>query len=276
MSIDLNKAVSSVGIVLTKREMTKVPVLAVCAAIDFSPSMRDTFRSGIVQDTLDRILAIAIKFDDDGELPVFLFSSDSVQCDEDLNISNRKDYLIKHERKNRQDLWDGTSYEPAMQQVCDIAVEYEINADIVTTKVPDSWLIKLVKHITRPILFTIDAIFHTDLITHITLNSNKRVIEHGTSKKIKPTMCFFITDGESFDERDTLALVERTKNAGIFWVMVGVGSQKFQFLERLANFNHVSYIKLASLNISDNELYEQIISEKAVKWLNTNVSGDAK
>lgn len=265
MSIDLNKAVANVGIVLTKREMTEVPTLAVCAAIDFSPSMRETFRSGIVQDTLDRILAIAIKFDDDGELPVFLFSSESVRCDEDLNVNNRSNYLTINERVNREMLWDGTSYEPAMQQVCDIAVqEYEINVK----EFPKALTVKLAQFMLKPFLWLFDTWFKTSL-----LSVKTKIV---SSKAPKPTMCFFVTDGESFDENETLRLVERTKNAGIFWVMVGIGNSKFPFLEKLAKFEHVSYIKLASLNISDNELYEQIISEKAVKWLNTNVSGDNK
>lgn len=272
MSIDLNKAVANVGIVLTKRQMTEVPTLAVCAAIDFSPSMRETFHSGIVQDTLDRILAIAIKFDDDGELPVFLFSSESVRCDEDLNVNNRSNYLTINERVNRGALWDGTSYEPAMQQVCDIAIERH---EVVVKRFRPSLLTSLINFMMKPFIWLFDAL--SNISVGLAIEAKKlSVTRYAGRETIKPTMCFFVTDGESFDENETLRLVERTKSAGIFWVMVGIGNSKFPFLEKLAKFEHVSYIKLASLDISDNELYEQIISEKAVAWLNTNVSGDTK
>lgn len=45
--------------------------------MDYSGSMSNLFRNGSVQETVSRLLPIALRFDDNGELESWLFSNGS-------------------------------------------------------------------------------------------------------------------------------------------------------------------------------------------------------
>ena len=82
MPIDMSKHEENLNTVLinmskdNKIDMTK-HVARVALAMDYSGSMSNLFHNGSVQETISRLLPIALRFDDNGELESWLFSNGS-------------------------------------------------------------------------------------------------------------------------------------------------------------------------------------------------------
>ncbi|MBR4224339.1 MAG: VWA domain-containing protein [Oscillospiraceae bacterium] len=64
----------------------------VVVVIDYSGSMGSLYRTGVVQETLDRLVPLGLTFDDNGSLDVFLFQSDYRRM-EPLGLSNYANYV---------------------------------------------------------------------------------------------------------------------------------------------------------------------------------------
>ncbi|MED1738611.1 VWA domain-containing protein [Bacillus swezeyi] len=70
MTIDLQK--KSLNIVLEKKQLTSVTA-RVGLVLDITGSMRGLYKKGTVQKTVERLLAVADRFDDDGVLDVWVY-----------------------------------------------------------------------------------------------------------------------------------------------------------------------------------------------------------
>ena len=102
---------------LTKRtgvDLTK-HVARVVVVLDISGSMDWQYRNGAVQAVLNRLLPLAMKFDDDGQLEVYLFDHE-VWHIESMNIDNFEDYVKKVILK-KFSISGGTNYAPAVRLV---------------------------------------------------------------------------------------------------------------------------------------------------------------
>lgn len=71
--IDLKKKAAT--IVLEKKKLTGVSA-RVGVVLDISGSMRKLYNEGVVQDVVERVLAVASQFDDDGELDVWVYDNE--------------------------------------------------------------------------------------------------------------------------------------------------------------------------------------------------------
>lgn len=72
-SINLKKQTAK--IVLEKKNLTGV-VARVGIVLDISGSMRKLYQDGVVQETVERVLAVASQFDDDGALDVWVYDNE--------------------------------------------------------------------------------------------------------------------------------------------------------------------------------------------------------
>ena len=86
----------------------------VCLCLDISGSMYSLYRSGQVTAFTDRILALAARFDDDGELDVFLFGT-GVHHPEPMSLTGAKGYVEGLQK--RFPLEGGTDYGGAMAAI---------------------------------------------------------------------------------------------------------------------------------------------------------------
>lgn len=78
------------GVTLQKRGLgDHTARVALC--LDISGSMSQLYRSGKVQGLVERVLALGLRFDDDGEVDVFLFGKDGHAVGS-LNLSNFSDF----------------------------------------------------------------------------------------------------------------------------------------------------------------------------------------
>ena len=85
----------------------------VFVVLDASGSMDYLFSSGSVQETLTRILPLALKFDDNGELEVFRFSNNSKHL-ASMTLKNYEDYVTKEIIKKGYGPDGGTNYAPVL------------------------------------------------------------------------------------------------------------------------------------------------------------------
>lgn len=99
---------------LTKTELQDLTAKVV-VVLDYSGSMDQLYKDGVVQETLNRLLPLALRFDDDGEMELYLFSNNCKQLTS-LNIDNFSNY-IKDEKILKRYSMGGTNYSPAINNV---------------------------------------------------------------------------------------------------------------------------------------------------------------
>lgn len=120
MVIDMSKSAENLEKVLidmsksSKIDMTK-HIARVALAMDYSGSMYDLFDDGSVQKVISRLLPIALKFDDNGELESWLFSNGKERLDA-VTIDNYKNY-VKKVMYNSDMRMGGTNYAPVLKDI---------------------------------------------------------------------------------------------------------------------------------------------------------------
>ena len=118
--IDMSKSKENLNKVLinmskdSKIDMSKHKA-RVAMAIDYSGSMDWLYNNGSVQKTISRLLPIALKFDDNGELESWLFSNGckSLEAVTEKNYNNYVKKVIGHSGM----CMGGTSYSPVLQNI---------------------------------------------------------------------------------------------------------------------------------------------------------------
>lgn len=112
--IDLEKKVQ---IVLEKRAVPASVRARVNLAMDISGSMQGLYNNGTVQTTVDRILAVAARFDDDGSLDMYTYDTRVTQCKSALK-EDFNGYVQKHILGNSKvSKWGGTAFAPVLEAI---------------------------------------------------------------------------------------------------------------------------------------------------------------
>ncbi len=220
MVIDMSKSKENLNKVLidmsknAKIDMTKHKA-RVALAMDYSGSMDSLFRNGSVQKTVSRLLPIALKFDDNGELESWLFSNDFKRL-KAVNESNFDNYVKNVMEKSG--MWmGGTQYAPVLEDI----VHYYKDLEPSTT----------------------------------------------------PSFIIFITDGENMDHDKTDRIVRELSNYNMFVQFVGIGSERFNYLQSLDNLSgrkhdNTGFIAVRDMTkMDDEQLYTEILRQYK-EWLN--------
>lgn len=103
-------------ICLEKKELQDL-TSKVVVVLDYSGSMDQLYRDGVVQETLNRLLPLALRFDDDGEMELYLFSNHCKQL-APLNINNFSNYIADEKVLQKYSM-GGTNYSPAINKIVD-------------------------------------------------------------------------------------------------------------------------------------------------------------
>ena len=233
MAIDLNKRIASVGVILTKKQLPNVKA-QVGVAFDISGSMQGLYRDGTVQDTAERVLAIAHRFDDNQSLDAWTFSNGSDEL-EAVTMENYptfvQDEIFDNDSINK---WGGTNYSPVMMSILN-----EYYPTTTTSKI-------------------------------LGLFGGKTEIK---AKVDYPSYVIVITDGENEDKSSALALLNDVVGRDIYWQFIGIGSAGFKFLkDAAAKFANVGLIAVSDLTkISDDDLYLQLLDDKFCNWMKAHL-----
>lgn len=238
--IDLTKKVE---VVLDLRKISSSVKAQVCLAIDGSGSMNSLYRNGTVQKTVDRISAVAVKFDDNQELDVMVFSNDVNEA-KSATPEMFGSYVDKELLKKNLVQFGGTDFAPFINKV----VENYFSAN--TFASVSSSILGALKNIFSP---------------------NKPVAPVTSSKSTSgfPIFCIVITDGENSDQDKTTALLKAMQDKDIYWQFVGIGHENFRYLKKVANdLPNVGFFEIKDLtNVKDMELYKELVSEEFASWI---------
>jgi hypothetical protein len=247
MTISLEKRVQSVGIQLAKHNITTVPPIRVGLALDISGSAQGLYNDGTIQEAVNRLQAIALKFDDNGELDMWTFSSGGTPFNR-LQTATAADYdgYVKRQILENRNIskWNATEYAPVLEDMINF------------------WFPGTTKN-SKP------------------LTESKGMFGGLFGKKTAPApaaaptavglpaMGLLVTDGANQDRSATAAVLKAAVNTNVYWQMIGVGpASYFEFIEEQADLlPNVGFVNLSSLSMSDEQLYAALIAEEFCGWV---------
>ncbi|WP_414443756.1 VWA domain-containing protein [Burkholderia sp. 22PA0106] len=243
--ITLEKRAAKVAIVLEKRRLLTPPVVRVGAALDMSGSAAPLYESGIIQETHDRILGIALKFDDNGEVDTWTFTEGFDRLPT-ATPDNYGSYIGEHVLNGPIKKWGGTRYAPVMGDIVDFFFR---------TPQPRSEP-KRGGFLSR--LFGGGD----------TMPAAPAASPEGAHL---PAWVLFITDGQNpSQDRDRVRrLLADSQHFPLYWSLIGVGDpDEFGFLAEIADeMPNVGFLHLESLDVPDEQIYEHLITPEFCEWV---------
>lgn len=223
---------------LTKKRGIFGEKAQVVLALDISGSMEEEYRSGNVQNLLERIVPLALSFDDNATLDVFVFNDKGFEATP-CTLKNLHGY-VQREIMDKFS-WGATSYAPVMKLIYGEGVEHLPKSVGVVEK--------------------ISGLFSSFMGN----KTDKKVINPEAKELAKYVI--FVTDGDNSDHPQTENIVRHSSKDPIFWQFVGIGSCYFNFLEKLDNLSgrwidNASFFKSRDIErMSDDDLYDKLLAE---------------
>lgn len=247
MTISLEKRAEKVGIILAKKGITKIPPVRVGLALDHSGSAEGFYTSGQMQETVERLMGVAMKFDDNSELDLWYFHNTSIQANT-VTPANMAD-CVNRTRRETGVSWGGTSYAPIMSDMVDF---YFPN------KNPNP-----VQQAASGFMAKLGGLFGGGK------PAASAVAEPVQETKPLPAYGIFVTDGASGDPHDALRVLQESGSKNMYWTLVGLGHEsQFGMLKQAADqLDNVGFVNLNNLSLSDDDLYEKLITDEVVAFL---------
>lgn len=223
---ELISLAKTVNINLEKKNLTSAKFKVACA-LDFSRSMSRRYKSGEVQRTVEKILTLAQAFDDDGEIDLFLFSTES-EYNGTVTLENFRSIVDRITEGKRM---GSTNYHDTFESI--------------------------VKFF---------GLLPTEMISPSKDNKSKGSY-FPTSSPV-PVYVFFLTDGSPDSRNKAKQSLTRVSYAPVFWKFLSIGSESFDFLQKLDDLNgryidNADYKHLGTDidSIPNDELYGLLLDE---------------
>lgn len=112
MSVDLSKRSERLKISLQKKNIESIRMQVACA-VDRSGSMHALYNNQTVQEYMERLMPIGLKFDDNGQIDAWAFTTDASRL-EAITLGNLEHFV--HDQIDGLD-FGGTSFEPVLAEV---------------------------------------------------------------------------------------------------------------------------------------------------------------
>lgn len=219
--VSLEKSVISLEKTLVSLEKkTGVNLTKHCAKVavvlDYSGSMRNLYKTGEVQKVLNRLMPIALKFDDNGELDLWIFHEGYHRI-ASMDINNYSDFIQK-EITEKKYKFGATCYAPVLEDIL------------------------------------------------------KKYIEEEKDTSNIPTFVIFITDGANSDKGKTNKVIRESSNHNIFIQFVGIGQEKFEYLEKLDDLDgrpvdNTGFIRVKDISVTYGENLYNLLLDQYPDWL---------
>lgn len=235
MALSLEKKQEIVRLSLEKRNVPTGIVMAVKLVLDVSGSIQGLFSNGTMQELVDRLIPVGMRFDDNGSLEAYAFGS-KIQSVDDIKASDFGSYVSKKFLKQvkRDVLWSGTEYGIALEQV------------------KEDW-----EEVNAPK----KGGFFKGLFG-----------KPDTPVKQAPAFLMFVTDGE--DQGSSVEAEAHIRELGemnMYIQLIGVGNSSFGFLKKMADkYDHVGFVTFQNLAAtSDEDMYAALLSDELCTWIKT-------
>lgn len=217
----------------------------VVLCIDRSGSMQPLYSNGTVQKIIDRIVPIAMAFDDNNAFEMYVFDDKVIKHPNEVTLNNYVNIVTKEMSRYG---WGGTNYAPPIKQI-----------------LQDYARVTLSNNIQQESVGFFKKLFGAPKQEEQKLNTVKPLQY--------PVYVIFITDGENFDKDDARKVITESSKYGIFYQFVGIGNEQFKFLSELDNLSgrfidNANFFKVTNPNtITDEELYSLLLTEFP-SWVN--------
>lgn len=118
MALSLEKKRELVGLQLAKRNVPDNIIMQVKSAMDVSGSFKNFFTNGTIQELFNRLIPVAMRFDDNGSLESFAFSDQACSVP-DIKPEDFDSYVNDKflPAVPRNILWSGTDYSTALKLI---------------------------------------------------------------------------------------------------------------------------------------------------------------
>ena len=220
----------------------EIPTMEVRLAIDKSGSMDDEFRNGYVDSLVNKFLAVAMSFDDNGSVEVGFFNTEFHEAPEAVPAD-----IGRYLAKSRQRAGGGTEF-------ADIIHAFELSRGGVvaqTTQAAKGFLGRL---------------FGQKAAAAVpTVNSNPA----GCAVPGMRAYVAIVTDGDNYDKSEFEAAMMQTSGE-VFYQFIAIGSgAPTHYLQRVAaHYPHMSVVSFANpTRVSDEQFYQGICNETFVTWM---------
>jgi hypothetical protein len=206
----------------------------VALCLDISASMSNLYRSGVIQQFAEKILALGSRFDDDGAIEIFLFGADAYHAG-DMNLKNFQDFVATMQR--RFPLEGNTLYGKAIKMIREF---YFTNTETNQSR----------------------GLFSKLLGGGASSGQRSEPVMSS-----EPVYVMFVTDGATADRAEAERQISWASYEPIFWQFMAIGAGGFDFLEQLDNLrdrytDNADFFSVANpATISDDKLYDLLMTE---------------
>lgn len=248
---DIDKDTAKVKFILDKRNLPKITA-EVVGILDVSGSTRAIYYNGTVQNALQRIIPVALNFDDNGSVPVYVFNDgdDYFHLETEMTAANYSDFVTKHIITNTAiRLWGGTAYAGVLHSALQDLGFYKKPAAAQTAK---GFFKKL---------FASDDVIISESFRE---QSNTGL----------PAIINFITDGENEhdDRMPTRELLKAAQLArsNVYFNFIGVGNASFSFLREIADeYDNTGFAQITDIErtAGSDDIYEFLLPHELTEWL---------
>ncbi|GAA2134414.1 VWA domain-containing protein [Arthrobacter humicola] len=213
----------------------------VAVALDFSGSMSRAYKSGSMQRLVEKALALATQFDDDGNIDFFIFDSKAAYLGE-ISID---DFAGSVDRLTNGRRMGSTNYADAFLTIRD-HFGFAPPAPQAPPAPPKRGFFGLGKAQPAPIAPATPA---------------------PTTPADIPVYVLFLTDGAPDNQSKAVQALTEVSTAPIFWKFLSIGKQSMVFLEKLDTLterfvDNANYEPIGDVDaISDAVLFEKMLRE---------------
>lgn len=230
LQFNLEKSTSALSFTLDKKQVGTINPCQVTFINDVSGSFSDEHEDGYTQVLLNRFVPFAMLFDKNKTMESFAFSSRAEKL-KDITASNYQSYIQK--QVIGCNVYNGgTRYHTAIELIVDELKQSSGGF--------------------------LGGLF-------------------GKKSSLEKYLHFFLTDGESQSEAQDLRIINDllSREGNHFIVFLSVHHRKLDFLEhnygdhQYTDYHNFTKQELKNLeNVSDEELYEMLLSKQLIEWVN--------
>lgn len=255
LKLTKQEVVQKTRLVLKKRGVDVPPVCAVKAVLDTSGSFKPDWDKGTVALLTMRVLAVANQFDDNGELEMYHFNDDIHQLEtmSFADVSDPQDWIRHNVLQSHQYLWHGTQYAPIVNEMMQDVVS--VNSPKQRKADAGGGLFGKLRSLCAGLVGQGE-----DPVTVAEFNPAAPLLT-------APTAVYIVTDGENYDQREVIRLLDHCESWPIYFMFVNANNMAENAKTLADRYSNVGYAFIPNLDTaSDDEILEALISEEFLEW----------
>lgn len=223
----------------------------VIVAYAISDSMSKKYRSGLMQDVADKLLALGMILDPEQTIDVFAFDHQSYDIGR-VSLNNNYQYI---DRNLTSRVGGDTLYAPVMKEILQ-SVGINIRTAMQQAAPP--------------------PVSKKGLLSRIFGSKETppapETLAMAIEPMVRPVYVILITDENNTDQSETEVVIRASSHYGVFWKFVGLGSEDFSLLENLEELEgcliqNTSFSQIPKIDrLADDRLYSKLLGGFA-EWL---------